>query len=130
MSRPLPVVDAITAPHFEAAAGGELLVPECDQCQKRHFPPEARCPFCQSSWHWTKSPGTGTVYTYSVVWRGASPHLEVPYVLAVVELDDGGWTMTTNIVGCPPESVHIGMRVASTFEAVTDDISVPLFAPR
>ncbi|HUZ09839.1 MAG TPA: OB-fold domain-containing protein [Acidimicrobiales bacterium] len=130
MGRPLPVPDAMTAPYWEAARRGQLVVPECDACARRHFPPEARCPYCRSTWHWAVSSGEGEVYTFSVVHRGASPDFAVPYVLADVDVDGGTWTTTTNIVGCEPDEVRIGMPVRATFEAQNDEITLVLFAPR
>ena len=51
---------------------------------------------------------------------------DAPYVVAIVELDEGA-RMMTNIVGCPPESVRIGQRVAVSYEDVSTDISLPKF---
>ena len=48
--------------------------------------------------------------------------------MAYVELEEGV-RMLTNIVGCDPESVTIGMPVEVTFEDVTPEVSVPLFKP-
>jgi uncharacterized OB-fold protein len=129
VARPLPVVDAVTAPYWEAAALGRLLVAECDACARRHAPPEALCPYCRSSWHWATSPGVGEVYSFTVVTRAASPDFDTPYVLALVDLDDG-WTMTTNIVGCDPGAVTIGMPVVVEFLRQDDSISLPCFTPR
>lgn len=55
--------------------------------------------------------------------------IEVPYVVAVVALDeDHGIRLTTNIVGCEPECVHIGMRVRVVFEQI-QDVWLPKFTP-
>ena len=51
---------------------------------------------------------------------------DAPYVVAIIELDEGA-RMMTNIVGCPPDSVKIGQRVSVVFEDVTDEISLPKF---
>jgi len=103
--------------------------PECQDCKKRFFVPEIVCPSCWSSnWEWVRSPGVGEVYSYTVVERAASAGFEVPYVLAAVDLDDG-WTMMTNVVGCDPHGVRIGMRVAVRFEQRPGTGTVPAFAP-
>lgn len=73
------------------------------------------------------SGGTGTILTFSVVHRSPSPDIEAPYVLAVVRLDEG-WTYLTNIVGCDPAEVTIGMPVSVTFLDV-EDASLPVFTP-
>jgi uncharacterized OB-fold protein len=72
--------------------------------------------------------GEGTVYTRTIVRQA---HIEpfrsmVPYVVALIELDEGP-RMMSNVVGCGPEEVKIGARVRVLFEAVSDDAAVPLF---
>ena len=56
--------------------------------------------------------------------------------LHLVELDDqAGLRIPAGIVGCPPESVEIGMPVTVAFEEVAgthedkDRVYVPVFAP-
>jgi len=127
--RPLPEPSRLSKPFWDGCRVHHLVVPRCDECGTRFFGPEVVCPTCWSrSWRWVESPGTGTVYSFSVVYRPGHPSLEVPYVLASVDLDDG-WTMLTNIVDCPPEEVRIGAAVGVRFEDVTDEISLPMFAP-
>ncbi|MCE2462478.1 MAG: OB-fold domain-containing protein [Dehalococcoidia bacterium] len=53
---------------------------------------------------------------------------DVPYVLALVELDEGV-RMFTNVIQCEPRDVKIGMPVEVTFVPATDQISVPFFRP-
>jgi len=58
-------------------------------------------------------------------WGG----IPVPYVVAVVELDDDPEVrLTTNVVDCDPGSVSIGMSVEVVFEHV-EDVWLPLFRP-
>ena len=57
------------------------------------------------------------------------PAFPPPYVVAVVALDeDPSVRLTTNIVGCDPAEVAIGMRVRVTFEP-HEDLWIPLFEP-
>ena len=53
---------------------------------------------------------------------------DVPYILALVELDEGV-KMFTNIVECEPSNVQIGMSVEVTFVQANNQISVPYFKP-
>jgi hypothetical protein len=53
----------------------------------------------------------------------------LPYVVAIVELEEGV-RMLSNVVGCPPERVTIGMPVSVTFDAVTPGTTLPRFVPR
>jgi len=128
MRRPAPVLTAMAAPFWEAAASGVLVAPKCLVCGRRHWEPEAACPHCGGEWAWAPSPGEGTLYSYSVVHRPAAPDMEVPYVLALVDLDDG-WTMKSNLVDVGQTAVAIGMRVKVRFVETEDHLVLPLFSP-
>jgi uncharacterized protein len=128
MARPSPTVSPMMAPFFAAAQRGELIVPECDSCHRRFFEPEAVCPRCLSAWHWESSPGIGTLYSFSIVHRGATPAFEVPYTLALIELDDD-WMMLSNLVRCREDQTRIGMRVEVEFRSEPDGFALPYFRP-
>jgi hypothetical protein len=69
------------------------------------------------------------VHTYTVNHQPWYPGLDPPYVVAIVALpEQDGLRLTTNIVGCEPADVHIGMAVRVTFDHV-DDVWLPMFAP-
>jgi uncharacterized OB-fold protein len=65
-----------------------------------------------------------------VVHRSQAPGFKerLPYVLAYVELEEGVQVLT-NLVGCAPGEVAIGMPVRVTFEDVTPEVSLPRFVP-
>jgi len=126
--RPLPEANELTQPFWDGCREHRLLVPGCDRCGNRFFVPQPICPACWSAeWHWAQSPGVGTIYTFTVVYRPAHPDLRVPYVVIAVDLDDG-WTMMSNLVDYPPEDVRIGQRVEVTFRAV-GGTTLPFFNP-
>ena len=79
---------------------------------------------------WEKVSGRGKVYSYSIVRRAGIPGFEedVPYVFAIVELDEGP-RMATNIVGIEPEKVAIAMKVEAFFDDVTPEITLVKFKP-
>jgi hypothetical protein len=79
---------------------------------------------------WVKASGHATVLSYTIVYRPVTQAFaaDVPYVVALVTLDEGP-QMMTNIVGCPPEQVKIGMPVQVTFDDWTEEIAVPKFKP-
>jgi hypothetical protein len=74
-----------------------------------------------SDLRWERVSGRGSVFTYTVAFRPTHPAFadRVPYVIAVVELEEGP-KMTTNIVNVEPAAVVIGMEVEATFEDVGD----------
>ena len=133
IERPLPIPDAATAPYWSAAHEGRLELPCCLDCRRRHFYPRTLCPHCGSArLEWAACSGRGVVYSYTVVHRAPSPAFaaEVPYVVAVVKLDEGPHLMT-NIVGCPqtPQALQLDMPLAVTYEKQNEEDSLPLFKP-
>jgi uncharacterized OB-fold protein len=78
---------------------------------------------------WVPASGLGVVHTYTVYRHAFDPAWadRIPYVVAVVRLDEGPF-FHTDLVGCPPEAVSIGMRVRVVFEDV-GDATVPHFTP-
>lgn len=124
-----PTPTPLSKPFWDATQRSELVVQQCDACGLRSFPPGPACPACfATGLTWVRSPGDGIVYTFTVVHRAPRPGFDVPFVLAVVDLDDG-WSMLTHVVDCSPESVSIGMRVHVRFKPVSGEITLPVFAP-
>jgi len=125
----LPRPSPLTQPYWDAAREHRLVLPKCKACGKHFFRPEVVCKHCNSrDWTYVPSAGKGSLYSYSVVHRAPTPAFEVPFVLAIVELDEGV-TMFSNIVDCPIESVRIGMPLSVAFKRVTDGITLPVFKP-
>jgi uncharacterized OB-fold protein len=83
---------------------------------------------------WVELPGTGTVYSFTVVRHPLHPDLAqvVPYVTAVVELDGtqgAGARMIANVTDCDPDQVTVGMPVRIWFDSVNDEMTTPRFRP-
>jgi uncharacterized OB-fold protein len=129
--KPIPRVDEESRPFWEACARHELYVQKCRSCGKTFYYPRSFCPEDLSQeLEWVRCSGKGKVYTFTVTRQnqGAGFRDNLPYVMAYVELDEGV-RMLTNIVGCKPEEVKIGMSVEVTFEDATPEVSIPLFKP-
>ena len=77
---------------------------------------------------WVQSSGRGTGYSDPTVDRPEQPAVEVPYAVAIVGMEEG-WHTLTNIVGCEPEDVVVGLAVEVQFHAISDEITLPLFSP-
>ncbi|MCU1495896.1 MAG: hypothetical protein JWO62_3660 [Acidimicrobiaceae bacterium] len=120
----------LTAPFWEATARHELVRPVCGSCGRSFFVPQYLCPHCGSeNWEYEPSDGRGTVASYTVVHRAPDPRFETPYVVAVVDLVEEGWSLMTNIVGVPGEEVEIGMPVEVSWIEFEGD-TLPGFTPR
>lgn len=130
-AKPLPRVDQESKGFWEASRRHELYLQRCTRCRSMRYYPRALCPRCLSdATEWVLSSGRGTVYTYTVTHQNQAAGFRdaLPYVLAYVELDEGV-RMLTNIVGCDPADVKIGMPVEVVFEDVTPDVTLPKFKP-
>ena len=127
----LPQPGPVSQPFWEAARRHELVLQRCSGCEVHVFYPRYNCPHCGSrDLEWVKASGRAKVHSYTVARRPTHPAYaeRVPYVIAIVELEEGP-RMTTNIVDCDPDSVHIDMPVAVTFEDISDEISLVMFRP-
>ena len=94
-------------------------------------PPRPVCPRChRRDVAWEQASGRGSIVSFTVNHQPWFPGMQVPYVIALVELaEQEGLRLTTDLVGCAPEDVRIGMAVRVTFRPVSDDVALPLFEP-
>lgn len=128
------LADPTTLPFWEAAGDDRLVVARCTGCGTCRLPPTPLCWVCRSRQVIWKLPGTGTVYTFTVVRHALHPDLVPisPYVTGLVELDGtqgAGARMLANIVDCVPDEVFIGMELEVIFEHITDTMHVVRFRP-
>lgn len=130
-AKPVPEISPDSRPYWEAAQRGELLIQRCRGTGRAFLYPRRWSPFDYSAEPaWEKASGRGTVYSYSIVHQApyAAFKDDCPYVLAIVELQEGP-RMMANILHCPPESVHIGMAVKLCFETRAGGFRIPQFEP-
>jgi uncharacterized OB-fold protein len=124
----LPTPDLETQPYWDAAREGKLLIKRCAACGRAHFYPRPFCPHCWSDdVEWEQASGKATLYTFTIVRRNDLPPFpeRVPYVAAVVDLDEGP-RMMTNVEGCDADEVEIGMALTVAFRD-EGDFSIPVF---
>jgi uncharacterized OB-fold protein len=129
--KPVPVPSAESRPYWEGVRRHELRMPVCAACDHTWFPPTHLCPRCGSAdIAWKTCSGRGTVFSYVVFHRAYHPGFagEVPYAVALVELEEGP-RLLSNIVGIAPDRVACGMPVQVTFEDVAEDVTLPKFEP-
>ena len=127
---PVPQVGDDNRAFWTGGRDGELRIARCEDCGYYVHPPSPRCPRCLSE-NVEPSPvsGRGRVYTYTINRRAWSPGFEVPYVIAIVQLDEQpDLRLMTNIVGCDPDHVAIDMPVRVEFRE-QGDVFTPVFRP-
>jgi uncharacterized OB-fold protein len=126
--RAFPVPDAVTQPFWEGVAEGVLRLQRCRACGRHVFYPRAVCPSCMAcDLEWVEASGSGEVHSFTVVHRAPPDHRdEVPYVVALVDLDEGV-RMMTRLVDVAPAAVSVGMPVEV---AMRGEPRLPYFRPR
>src|SRR5579872_4229394 len=114
--------------YWEGIARGELRIQRCDACSRPVFYPRSICPRCFSDQlSWIAASGKGTIYAYTVVHQAFGTFAgDVPFIVAIVELEEGV-RMMTRIIGSPREQVTIGAPVRVTIESVAEDVTLPYF---
>jgi hypothetical protein len=75
---------------------------------------------------WSAVSGRGVIKSFTIVRRGISRAYEAPYVLALINLEEGP-CMMSSLVDVDPETVVVGARVTVSFESWSTDIEMPVF---
>jgi uncharacterized OB-fold protein len=127
----LPTIDMETQPFWDGLQAGKFLLRHCNACNRDHYYPRPFCPTCWSDdLSWKEASGRGKIYTYSVVHVNDLPPFSerVPYVAAIVELEEGPRVMT-NIEGLPFDELAADLPVVVEYKAISDDVTIPVFRP-
>lgn len=125
--RPKPSIDNWSKPFWDACKEQRLELPRCDETGRFFYPPAPVSPFTgKPTVSWAPVSGRGTIWSFVVFHRKYFSEFaeEIPYTVAMVQLDEGPFLLT-NIRGGAPE---IGQRVEAVFEPFNGDWQLPLFA--
>jgi hypothetical protein len=129
--KPTPLINADTKAFWEGCRERELRFQRCAACGHLRWPPSILCPRCLSrDAEWLVASGRGTVYSYAVYHVAYDPAFrdDLPYVVALVALEEGPHLLT-NIVGCDPAAVACDMPVVVSWDDVTETLTLPKFRP-
>ena len=130
-AKPLPKPTAETLPFWQAAAQGKLVFQHCSACNRAQFPPANHCPACGNrSLTWQESAASGSIHSHTTVQRAPTAAFkeDVPYVIALIDLDEG-FRMMMNWRGEDPATARIGDRVRVVFEANASPWPLPQAVP-
>jgi uncharacterized OB-fold protein len=130
--KPIPVPSEDSTPFWAAAKKHELSLQRCTECGSFRFPPAPVCPECTAlNGEWTRLTGRGKIHSFVVFHRAFHKSFEkdVPYAVAVVELEEGP-RFPSNIVGIAPDQIRCDMPVEVVFDDVTPDCTLPKFKLR
>ena len=115
---PAPLIDADSAGFWQATREGQIALCRCTGCGTWLARPLERCHRCAAPTSFEAVAGTGSLYSYIVVHHPGVPafaHL-VPYVIALVEFDEGP-RLTGILLGERGPGVAIGQRVRAGLTA-------------
>ncbi len=128
--RTLPALDMDNTAFWTGGEKGQLLINCCGDCGYYVHPPTSFCPACESrSVKPEAVSGRAEIVSMTVNHRAWYPGLKVPYVVALVGLEEQREVqLVTNIVDCDPLAVRIGDKVKVRFEQA-EGMWVPLFFP-
>ncbi|MFO0997004.1 MAG: Zn-ribbon domain-containing OB-fold protein [Alphaproteobacteria bacterium] len=129
VAKPLPRRDGLNGEFYEYCARGELRFQRCSECGAWRHMPRYHCAKCGSErWSWERSSGKGTLYSWTVCHRAFHPGFadDVPYVVAIVELEEGP-RIATQIVDRTPDELRLSMPVEVVFEPMVPGVVLPKF---
>jgi uncharacterized OB-fold protein len=137
-AKPVPIPDEASAPFFDGALQGRLMLLRCPACATfmsptayLRVPKRPRCVTCFArELEWAPSGGRAVLYSFAIMHQLYDPAFaaEIPYNIAVVETEEGV-RLTSQVVDCPKDRLEIGMPLEVTFERMSDAVAVPKFRP-
>jgi uncharacterized protein len=130
-NKPLPKLNSDAKPFWDGCKNHELRFQQCQACGHVRWPSSIICPKCNKrETRWVIAGGHGTIYTYAVYHIAYHPGFsdDIPYVVAIVELDEGPHLLT-NIINCNHQEIRCGMDVIVVWDDVTPETTVPKFRP-
>lgn len=131
MERPKPTITPASEPYWQSVSERALQLQRCDRCESFRFYPTPVCPSCGSTaFDWRPVSGRGTVYSWTAVHKPVTGAFasEVPYVVAMVVLEEGP-AMMTNLVGIPLDEIEIGLSVRLDYREFDGGLTLPVWRP-
>ena len=131
LDKPVPKPTPETQPYWEGALADELRIQRCTPCEEFYFYPRPFCPRCMSAdVQWVTVSGRARLHSYVINHRAAPGfEAEAPYVIAIVELEEGP-RMMANLEGVEPrpEMLPLDMDLEVAF-AQRGHMRLPVFRP-
>lgn len=129
--RPFPKPNADTQPFWDGCREHKLMFQKCGECGHVRWPPSVLCPRCHASiTEWITARGRGKIYTYAVYHVPFHEAFKdsLPYVTAVIELDEGPRVLS-RITGCDIEDIRCDMPVKVAWRETSGGYVLPEFIP-
>lgn len=128
-TRLAPAITADTEFFWNGLRENKLLIQRCGGCGQLRHPPRPMCPNCRSlDWDTVESSGRGSVYSYVMPHEPRFPFFDYPYVVALVELEEGV-RLVSNLTDIAPADVTVGMPVQVHYQTFDNDLVLHQFRP-
>jgi uncharacterized OB-fold protein len=128
-TRLAPTISPDTAFFWNGLREHKLLIQRCSGCGALRNPPRPMCPKCRSlEWDSIESSGRGIVYSYVMPHQPRFPFFDYPYIVVLVELDEGV-RLVSNLVDIEPVDVTVGMPVQVCYQTFENDLVLHQFRP-
>ena len=127
MDKPVPHPNSDTRSFWEGCHAGVLRYQCCGNCGPVPLIPRAVCSHCHTlALEWKDASGHGTILSYTNVYRAPTQafRADVPYVIAIIDMDEG-FRLMVNVRGGPGPHVQIGAAVRVDFEQ-RGEVTVPI----
>jgi uncharacterized OB-fold protein len=127
--KPVPKANDVSQPYWDALKRGALAVQRCQGCGALRHYPRLVCDRCYSlESEWVDVSGRGKVHSWTITHHAFHPAFkdELPYVLVIVDLDEGVRAMG-RLRGDPAAKIGIGMPVRFAVDQREDGWAMPAF---
>ncbi|OBA77972.1 nucleic acid-binding protein [Mycobacterium sp. 1164966.3] len=115
-----PTISADTEFFWNGLRDNKLLIQRCGRCGELRHPPRPMCPNCRSlDWDAVESSGRGTVYSYVMPHQPRFPFFDYPYIVVLVELEEGV-RLVSNLTDIDPSEVTAGLPVEVYYQSFED----------
>ncbi len=126
-TRLAPTISPDTEFFWNGLREQKLLIQRCSGCGALRNPPRPMCPKCRSlDWDTVESSGRGIVYSYVMPHQPRFPFFDYPYIVALVELDEGV-RLVSNLIDIEPADVTVGMPVQVCYQSFENDLVLHQF---
>ena len=124
-----PEMDDLAVQFYAECAKGRLHFQRCKACNTWRHLPRHGCAACGSpDWEWSPSTGRGRVFSWTVTHQAPFPGFATPYIVAVVELEEGV-RMAAGLRGIDPSALALDLPVEAEMVTVSETDAVPFFVP-
>lgn len=124
-----PAISQDTAFFWTGTAAGELRIQHCPECGNLRHPPGPMCPSCGNEKpDYILASGRGTVFSFVVHHAPKVPGKTLPFVVALIELEEGV-RMLAELIDVDPGEVRIDMPVELALTKIDDDLTLPFWRP-